>query len=166
MVCENEPYLRALEGLRHTLRECCPGIVPKEIDIVGLEPVYDEDSFEQKIQRMGSGRRFLRHVNKLARIAGCKVTIFGWNQFLLKGGCYMGENKIVVGQLGSRDEYRPVVVAVTGPAEERFIGMMQSNKEDFVDFADWLLDPVLASVGNYAEMHRRDRQLLQNLMTY
>ncbi len=127
MVCDCTPYLQALEGLRHVLRESRRDIAKGEIDIIGLEPVYDEISLERKVQRMNSGRRFLRHVRKLARIVGIPVEILAWNQFVLRNA---NGNKILVGQLGNS---QPIVVAFEGPAENRFIGIMQSRHPDFED---------------------------------
>ena len=79
MVCDCSPYLEALEGFRHVLREVSIqgktfqtldelDAERKKIDIPGLEPVYDEDSLEVKLRYMNSGRRFINYVRQLARL--------------------------------------------------------------------------------------------------
>lgn len=155
MVCDCTPYLDALEGLRHVLRESRRDIVPGEIDIIGLEPVYDEDSLERKVRRMNSGRRFLSHVRKLARIVGVRIDILAWNQFLLRN---VNGNKILVGQLG---EWQPIVVAFEGPAEDKFIGIMQSRHPDFEDIDAFPFH----SNDFFAERERETIGVVRKLMT-
>ena len=154
MVCDCTPYLDALEGLRHVLRESYRDRNREEIDIMGLAPVYDEDSLEAKLRRMNSGRRFLSHVRRLARLVGAKVEIFAWNQFLLRN---VNGNKILVGQLG---EWQPIVVAFEGPAENRFIGIMQSRHPDFENIDEYPFHPN----DFFAERERETLGIVRKLM--
>lgn len=172
MVCDCTPYLRALEGLRKVLREIVvhgktvatreklEALVAEQrkIEIRGLEPVYDEDSLEYKIRYMGSGRRFIRHIRKFARLVGVKLHKLGWNLFMLE----VSDNKILVGSLG---QCKPIVVAFQGPVEEGFIGMMETNRSDFQNIEEILIEDMFPG-DPFAAEDRKNLDTIRRLMNY
>ena len=171
MVCETNPFLEALEGLSHVLGQIhtygrvaytgseYESIVAdsKSITIRGLEPVYDEDSLEQKLRYMNSGRRFMGHVKSLARLVGAKVNKIDWNLFSME----VAHNKILVGQLG---RWRSVVVAFQGPVEQGFIDMCRSLGPDFKDIEKIIIEDSFPGDRHAAE-ERADLQYVRELMT-
>src|SRR3989338_8283981 len=158
MVCKSAPYMRALEGLRYLLKEIFEDYDPlgEGIDLKFLQPSYSEEDLVLKLRRMNSGRRFLRHVQKLAHLVGAQVVKIDYNLFLLPD---VQGNVILVGSLG---EWRPIVVAIKWPIEKHFVPMMEAGQADFIDWSEIEVETRLGL--DYEEAQRRDFSFIRQTL--